>query len=383
MKVFVIAGEPSGDRLGAAAMAGLQALAPGVRFHGVGGPEMEKRGLESLFPMSDLSVMGVAEVLPRLPLLFQRIDQAVRAVLDERPDVLLTIDAPDFCLRVAKRVKAAQPDLRTVHYVAPTVWAWRPGRAAKMARHIDHVLALFPFEPPLMQAAGMDSDFVGHPVVSDPQATEEEAAALRAELGLGEAPLVLALPGSRAGEVSRLAPRFGAALAEAARAHPGLRVVLPVAAPVEGLVRAAVADWTPAPVLILPQDDPDGARKRAAFRAADVALAASGTVALELAAAGTPMAIGWDTSRLSRFILRRLVTSRRACLVNIVDDSDTVPELIGEACTAPALARALLDVLTDPGPQRAAMARTMTALGQGGEPPGRRAAKAILRGLGT
>ena len=381
LRIFVIAGEPSGDLLGGAVMAGLRSLRPDVTFAGIGGPAMAGQGLTSLFPMSDLSVMGLTEVLPRLPHLFRRRDEAVAACLAAKPDLLLTIDSPDFCLRVARRVRAEAPSIRTVHYVAPTVWAWRPGRAAKMARFIDHVLALFPFEPPYMEEAGMGCDFVGHPVVAEPQPSPARAAALRAELGIGAGPMVLALPGSRGGEVARLADPFGAALARLGARHPGMRIVLPVALPVLAQVRAATASWPIPPILLLPANDPDGSRKRAAFAAADVALAASGTVALELAAAGTPMVSAYRVSALTSLMAKALLRIDRFNLVNIVDGSDTVPELIGADCTPEALAAALEATLADPAPQRAAMARVMEALGQGGAPPGLRAARSVLAAL--
>ena len=178
MRVFVIAGEPSGDRLGGALMAGLRALVPGVVFDGIGGERMRAEGLVSRFAMDELSVMGLVEVLPQIFHLKRRIAETAQAVVDFAPDVLITIDSPDFCLRVARQARARAP-VHTVHYVAPSVWAWRPGRAAKMAPVIDHVLALLPFEPPYMEAAGMDCDFVGHPVVAEPLATEAEIAMLR------------------------------------------------------------------------------------------------------------------------------------------------------------------------------------------------------------
>lgn len=377
--VFLIAGEPSGDRLGGAVMAGLRALAPSVRFSGVGGPDMAAGGLASLFPMQELSVMGIAEIAPKYFHLKRRIRETAEAVLETRPDVLLTIDSPDFCLRVARIVKA-RSGIRTVHYVAPTVWAWRPGRAVKMAGVIDQVLALFPFEPPLMEAAGMACDFVGHPVVAEPVASAAEAAALRAEIG--GAPLILALPGSRRGEVARLAARFGAALGLVAAARPGARVIVPVAASVVDEVRAAVADW-PVPVtLIEPAADPGGGRKRAAFRAADAALAASGTVSLELAASGTPMVIGYDMNPVTRAIMARMMLIDTVTLVNIVSGTRVVPEFLGSACQAGPMAQALLQVLDAPEAQREAMRLTMERLGQGGEAPGLRAARAVLARLG-
>ena len=380
MKVFVIAGEVSGDKLGQAVMAGLNTLRPGVSFDGVGGGLMQAEGLVSRFDMAELSVMGLVEILPKYRHFKRRIAQMAAAVTDYAPDVLLTIDSPDFCLRVARAAKAANPGLRCVHYVAPTVWAWRPGRAAKMAQYIDQVLALLPFEPPYMQAAGMACDFVGHPVVTDPVASEAQAQAFRAGLDLGKAPLILALPGSRRGEVSRLAGRFGQALRLVMAVHPQARVVVPCAAPVAGLVRDLTADWPGPPVLIAP-DDPDS--KRAAFRAADVALAASGTVSLELAANGTPMVIAYDLAWLSRIIMARLLLVDTVTLVNLVSDTRVVPEFIGTRCRPDLMAASLLQVLADPQAQKAAMALTMQRLGQGAEPPGLRAARAILAGLGA
>ena len=370
MRVFLIAGEASGDKLGAALMAGLKVLRPDVTFDGVGGPLMQAEGLQSRFPMEELSVMGLAEILPKYRALKARIRETADAVLADPPDVLITIDSPDFCLRVARLVKAAS-DIRTVHYVAPTVWAWRPGRAEKMARYIDHVLALFPFEPPLMQAAGMACDFVGHPVVAEPVARADEAAAL------GKGTVVLVLPGSRKGEVSRLADRFGKAAELIAAAIPDVEFVLPTTRGVHELVQGRVAGWN-VPVRVLPPGSPD---KAAWFRRADVALAASGTVSLELAASRTPMVIAYDMAWLSRIIISRMLMVDTVTLVNLVSDTRVVPEYIGEACQPGPIADAVLAVLDDPADQLAAMAVTMERLGQGGEAPGLRAARAVLERL--
>ena len=273
MRLYLIAGEPSGDALGAALMAGLRQIAPEVQFHGIGGPLMRAEGLDSLFPMEELSVMGLAEVLPKLRALFRRRDEAVADVLATDPAALITIDSPDFCLRVARKVKAAR-DIPTIHYVAPTVWAWRPKRAEKLRGVIDHVLALFPFEPPLIEAAGTACSFVGHPVVTMPLASEAEAQAFRDVIG-ARGKLILVLPGSRNGEVTRLAPRFGDSLRPVLDRHPDARIVVPAAGPVHALVEEAVRSWPGTPHVI---DPGDAAQKRAAFRAADLALAASGTV---------------------------------------------------------------------------------------------------------
>ncbi|MCO6382023.1 lipid-A-disaccharide synthase [Oceanicola sp. 502str15] len=380
MRVFVIAGEPSGDRLGAALMGGLKALAPGVEFRGVGGSGMAGEGLESLFPMEELSVMGIAEVLPKYRALMRRIKQCAAEVVAWKPDVLLTIDSPDFCLRVARRVKA-ECDVKTVHYVAPTVWAWRPHRAEKMAQVIDHVLALFPFEPPYMEAAGMSCDFVGHPVVSEPVANAEEGAAFRAAHGIGAAPLIMALPGSRRGEVNRLAPIFGEALRPLVAARPDTRVVVPCVASTAGLVKELTARWPGTPVLLDPRDQPAKAaqaEKRAAFAAADVALAASGTVSLELAANALPMVIAYDMSWLSRQIIGRMLKVDTVTLVNLVAESRTIPEFIGADCKPARIAEGLTAVLAAPGAQLEAMALSMSRLGRGEEPPGLRAARSVL-----
>lgn len=382
MKVFLIAGEASGDKLGAALMAGLKQLTTPV-FSGVGGPLMQAEGMESLFPMDELSIMGLAEVLPKYFHLKRRIAQTAQAVLDAKPDVLITIDSPDFCLRVAKLVKA-QSSIRTVHYVAPSVWAWRPGRATKMARVIDHVLALLPFEPPYMQAAGMDCDFVGHPVVAEPVATEAEARDFRTRHGIGTAPLLLALPGSRRGEVTRLAPRFGEALRQVMQSHPDLRIVVPTTPNVTALVQDLTANWPGAPIILDPHSMNSSAyhtEKRAAFRAADLALAASGTVSLELAANATPMVIAYDMNPISRFLIGRMLRIDTVTLVNLVSDTRAVPECLGHECTPQTIAAALEKVMRAPKVQHEAMRLTMERLGAGGPPPGLRAAHAILERL--
>ena len=380
MKVFLIAGEASGDALGAALMAGMKTLAPGVEFHGVGGPKMEAEGLQSLFPMEELSVMGLVEVLPKYRQLKRRIAEATAAVTTLKPDALITIDSPDFCLRVARLVRAADPGQFITHYVAPTVWAWRPGRAAKMAGVVDHVLALFPFEPPYMEAAGMSCDFVGHPVVAERRGTADEALAFRDTHAIGpDQPVLLCLPGSRKGEVSRLAPRFEEAIARLRDREPDLRVVLPTVKGVAGLVRDLAARWKVAPLVVETAED-----KRAAFAAADLALAASGTVSLELAANHVPMVIAHDFNRLTWWMMKRAALIDTVTLVNIVSDTRAVPEYLGPACQPGPIANALMALIDDKDArerQFAAMALTMERLGAGGEAPGLRAARSVLARL--
>ncbi|PCD75794.1 lipid-A-disaccharide synthase [Pseudothioclava arenosa] len=377
MKLFLIAGEASGDKLGAALMEGLESLAPGVEFAGIGGPGMEARGLSSLFAMEELSVMGIWEILPKYRALKARIAETAEAVLASGAEALITIDSPDFCLRVARLVRAARPDFKVIHYVAPSVWAWRPGRAAKMAEVVDHVLALLPFEPPYMEAAGMSCDFVGHPVVAEPRASAAEVAAFReTHMIAPDQPLALCLPGSRRGEVKRLGPRFDEALMRLRDREPGLRVVLPTVRGVSGLVREMTARWPVAPIVV-----EDAADKRAAFGAADIALAASGTVSLELAASRTPMVIGYDMAPLTRMMIGWMLKIDTVTLVNLVSDTRAVPEFLGRACDPGPMAAALLELIENPearAVQFAAMERTMELLGEGGEAPGLRAARSVL-----
>ncbi len=382
MKIFLIAGEASGDRLGAALMAGLKTLTE-VEFLGVGGPMMQAEGMQSLFAMEELSVMGLVEVLPKYFHLKRRIRETAEAALAAEPDVIISIDSPDFCLRVAKIVKE-NSDIRTVHYVAPSVWAWRPGRAEKMARVIDHVLALLPFEPPYMEAAGMACDFVGHPVVSEPRANAAEMAAFRDAHDLRDAPILLVLPGSRGGEVSRLGPIFGAALEKIMQQRSDLRLVVPTTAAREAQVLKLVEAWPGQPVVVAPEGEvaPDATRKRAAFAAADFALAASGTVSLELAAARTPMVIAYDVNRISREIIKRMLKIDTLTLVNLVSETRAVPEFNGELCKPDLIAQGVLEMMQNPDAQLEAMQVTMERLGEGGEDPGLRAAKAVLARIG-
>ncbi len=386
--LFVIAGEPSGDGLGASLMAGLKSLEPGTRFSGVGGPLMTAQGLTSRFDMNELSVMGITEILPRLPRLLRRVRETAAAITATRPDAVITIDSPDFCLRVAARARRETPALATIHYVAPTVWAWRPGRAAKMARYIDHVLALFPFEPPFMEAAGMSCDFVGHPVVAEKVPTGAEIARFRQHHGLGgDQKLLLVLPGSRMGEVGRMEPVFADVARMLRAARPDLTLMLPAVQGVAEFLGQRLSGWPGGTILLDPRDvdaATGAARKQLAFAAADAALAASGTVSLELAGAGTPMVIAYKFNRLTTRIVKKTVNLRSATLVNILTDQAAVPEFLFEACTPDRIAPAVSGLLDDPGAQKHqldASDAAMHLLGRGGEAPGLRAAKSVLAAL--
>jgi lipid-A-disaccharide synthase len=383
--LYLVAGEPSGDRLGAALICALRGQAPAARFLGVGGRHMAAAGLERRFDMAGLGVMGLAEVVPRLPRLLARINETAADVVAAAPDALVTIDSPAFSLRVARRVRAKAPAIRTIHYVAPSVWAWRPGRARRMARYVDHVLALLPFEPRHMTAAGISCDFVGHPAAEAPRPQPEEIAAFRARMGVAEgAPLVLMAPGSRSMEVRRMLPVFAGAIGLLRARMPGLGIVMPLAEGVEREAADAAARLVPGARLVYPDDGDDV--RRAAMAAADAALVKSGSIALELAAAGTPMVAAYLAHPLTAALVRPLLRVDTANLVNLVTGTRVVPEFIQGSCRAeliaPALAR-LLEDATARQAQRAAFDRALAALGQGGEPPSLRAARSVLRVLGA
>ena len=384
MKLFLLAGEASGDRLGAELMRGLRQLKPDVRFRGIAGPEMQSEGLDSLFDMAELSVMGLAEVLPKYFALKRRLDQTVAEVLAWKPDILVTIDSPDFCLRVARAVRAADPSIRTCHYVAPSVWAWRPARAKKMAAYIDHVLALLPFEPPYMQAEGMACDFVGHPVAAQAAVTSKQIAQFQADFGLDPARRSLVvLPGSRASEIKRLLPIFCKVVAQPCFAE--FQLIFPTLPHLEPLLRAEIDALAQDTVLVTGAGltAADAAEQRlVAYGAATAALAASGTVSLELAAAGTPMVIAYDMGFISRLVIGAMLKIDTVTLVNLVSETRAVPEFIGKDCKAERIAPALQQILDAPDAQAQAIKTTMTRLGKGDPELPYCAARAVLRGLG-
>ena len=378
-RIYIIAGEPSGDRLGGGLMRALARLTP-VAFTGIGGREMIEAGLRPLFPMDELSVMGLAEVLPRLPRLLRRIRQTARDIAGTRPDALVSIDSPDFTLRVAQLARRALPELPIIHYVAPSVWAWRPWRAARMARHVDHVLALLPFEPPYMTAAGMSCDFVGHPAAAQPRPGAAEVAAFRAGRGIERA--LLLAPGSRAGIVRRMLPVQIETVARLRAGGPGLTVICPVAGIVAAEVMQAVSSLPP-PVHAIPPDAPDPER-RLAMAAANAALCTSGTITLETAALGVPTVVAYRASPLTAAVARRLIRVDTVTLVNLVSGRKVVPEFLQEDCTPQALAAALGPLLAERSArdaQRAAFDEAMAALGRDGPHPDETAARSVLQFL--
>jgi lipid-A-disaccharide synthase len=374
---FLVAGEPSGDALGARLISALEARTGGrVRFAGVGGPAMAAAGMESLFPQSDLSVMGLLEVLPSLPRILRRLAETEAAVRRLDPAVVLTIDSPGFGLRLQRRLarNPTTPRPLRVHWVAPSVWAWRPGRARKIAAYLDHLLALLPFEPPWFERWGLGCSFVGHPVVEAARGDRARGRDL-----LAHAPdrrLMGLLPGSRRGEVARMLPPLLEAAGILRREDPELAFVIPTVPNVADAVRAMVgAAGVPVSVV-----EPAGA-KPDIFAAMDAALATSGTVTLELSLAGVPCAAAYRVNALTAAIVRRLIKVRYASLTNILLDRPVIPELMQEAATPAALAAAGRRLLSDAAgraEQAAAGDEVARMLGRGGPSPSERAADVLL-----
>jgi len=372
--VYIIAGEESGDVLGARLMAALKAARPGLAFAGIGGPRMTAEGLAPLFPQRELAVMGLLEVLPRIVQLRARLRQTIADILARRPAVLVTIDSPGFTLRVLRGV--AGQGIPRAHYVAPQVWAWREGRVKHFPGLWEALLCLLPFEPAFFAKHGLAARFVGHPVLEAGLATGN-AARFRAAHGLTpDRRAVIVMPGSRRSEVSRLLPIFGEALQRIASVFPGLVPVVPVADSVAEAVRTATAAWPVRPILV-----EGAAEKHDAFAAADAALVKSGTSTLELALAGVPMVVAYRVNPLSAMIARRLIKVKFAALVNLLAGREVVPELLQDRCTPPLLAAALMRLLNDEqevAAQRMAFRDIAAGLAPDGMAPSAAAAAAVL-----
>jgi len=375
--IFLIAGEHSGDQLGYRLMRALRAIEPDVRFSGIGGEAMEGEGLSSLFPLSDIAVMGFLPVIKRLPTLLKRIRAAAEAVVAARPDALVIIDSPDFTHRVARKVRQRLPGLPIIDYVCPSVWAWRSGRARKMRAYIDHVLAILPFEPAALQRLnGPPGTYVGHPLIErlDVLQPGEGDAARRQS----EPPLLVLLPGSRRSEIHRLMPVFRDALALVRQRAGELKVVLPTVADRQGEIEAALQDWP-----IKPQVVTEEAAKYAAFRQARAALAKSGTVTLELALAGVPSVVGYQVSKIEEIIARRMIEVPSILLPNLILGENVYPEFIQADCAPEPLAAALTPLLHQ-SPARDAQVAGLKRLAElmqlpGGESPSAAAAQVILQ----
>ncbi|MEE1656475.1 lipid-A-disaccharide synthase [Microvirga sp. CF3062] len=382
LTIWIVSGEESGDQLGAKLMRSLKARlgAERLRFGGVGGHAMAKEGLNSLFPLEEIAVMGFSAVIARLPAILKRIRMTADAAVAAKPDMLVIIDSPDFTHRVAKAVRRRAPDIPIVDYVSPSVWAWRPGRAPKMRAYVDHLLALLPFEPEAhRRLGGPPTTYVGHPLI-------ERLAEIRPAPGerggsAGEPIKLLVLPGSRRSEVSRLMEPFGAALALLKEHSPRpFEVTIPAVSHLAHEIRTRAESWS-----VKPQIVEGEAAKWAAFRQADAALAASGTVTLELGLSGVPMAVAYRVSKIEE-VLKYLIKAPSIVLTNLVLSESVIPELIQWDCTPEKLTEALLPLLSDtPERQRQieAFGKLDTLMKIGDEVPSERAARIVEEVLST
>lgn len=377
LTIMLVAGEPSGDQLGAQLMAGLKALSGDrVRIVGVGGPAMAGQGLVSLFPLDATAVMGLREVVPRIPAILRRVREASDFALKLRPDLVVMIDSPDFTHRIARRLKRSDPTIKTVNYAPPQVWASRAYRARAMARYFDAVLTLLPFEAPFFEKNGLKAHFVGYPVVERARliAGGED---FRRRFGIGsDATLLAVLPGSRRNEIRFILPQFKKTVEQLAGEFPGLVCVMPTVGHIAAHVRQAASDW-PTPIHVVEGDT----ERFAAFDAADAALAASGTVTSELALAGTPMVVGYRVGRVTYALARHFILAPYIVLINLILDRLAVPEFVQAECEPQTLARALRPLLSDT-PERTQQLRDLDEavreFGAGGESPSLRAARALL-----
>lgn len=375
--IWIVSGEESGDQLGAKLMRALNSrLGAGkLRFGGVGGRAMAAEGLSSLFPLEDIAVMGIVAVIGRLPTVLNRIKLTADAIVAANPDLLVIIDSPDFTHRVAKAVRKRAPHIPIIDYVSPSVWAWRPGRAAKMRAYVDHLLALLPFEPEAhKRLGGPPTTYVGHPLI-------ERVGEFRPAAGernfYRNGPLnLLVLPGSRRSEVSRLIETFGETLKLLQqRSSRTFEVTLPAVPHLAQEIRERTASWTVQPRIVEGE-----AAKWQAFRSADAALAASGTVTLELGLSGIPMVVAYKVSKIEETILRPLIKVQSIVLTNLVLGENAIPEFIQDACTPETLTAALLPLLSDTPERRAqeaALQRLDALMRIGDEMPSERAARIV------
>ena len=342
-RIALIAGEASGDQLGGWLMAALIARRPDVSFIGIGGPMMEAQGISSLFPIRDINLIGIAEVLPHAFTIKRRIRETVEFLEREQPDIVVSIDSPGFVLRVLKKLRARGICAsKFVHYVAPTVWAYRPERVHIMAERFDYLLCLLPFEPPYFDAVKLPNRFIGHEIAWWWK-TRGNSAAFRAKHGIADnAPLLAVFPGSRNGEINRLWPIFKAAITQLQQSIAGLQVVIQVTPNLIERMKYETTGWDIAPIILPNTED-----KKDLFAAATAAIAKSGTIGLECALAGLPSIIAYRTNPLSAFLLRHMLTIRYANLANLLADRMIIPELLQEDCTAQKIAASVLPLLTD------------------------------------
>ncbi len=374
-RIMLVVGEPSGDLLGAQIITALNKLTGGkVELSGVGGPVMEAEGFRSLFSIADTSVMGFREVVPKIPRILKRVRQTADFAEETQPDAVVLIDSPDFTHRIGRRLSKRAPNIPVIKYVAPQVWASRPGRAKIMAEFVDHLLCLLPFEPAFFEDYGLDARFVGHPVTE--RVERGDGAAFRARHGIDpDRPLLLVLPGSRGSEVRVILPIFNEAMGLLKKDVEGLQTLIVTVDHVADKVAAQITNW-PLPLTVVGQDE-----KIDAFAAADVALAASGTVTTELALADVPMVVGYKMGWLTTLVFERLIISPYMSLINLIARKAIIPEYAQDSLTAQDIVEDVARLLTDKAAgaeQKAGFREALEAMGLGAVPPSERAAQAIL-----
>lgn len=339
LKVYIIAGEASGDFLGAHLMRALKQRVPDIRFLGIGGARMAEQGLSSLFPYHELSLMGFVEVLPYVFKIASRINYTVDDILSKRPDLVITIDSPGFCFRVVERLREERCPGKFVHYVAPTVWAYKPERAVRCARLFDHMLLLLPFEPPYFQKAGLSCTFIGHPIISETSPGDGDRFRKKYEIATGTK-LFCLLPGSRKGEIKRHMPVFARSITLLAQHYRDLAIVVAVPKHVLPNIAPYFRNCPFRAVVTANEED-----KRDALAASDIAIAKSGTITLEIAQAGTPMVISHRVHPISAWMLKRQATTPYVNLINILHQKEIIPELLQELCSPILLANAAFQLL--------------------------------------
>lgn len=380
-KIFILAGEPSGDVIGARLMQALRKRPDGfdIEFFGVGGMRMQAEGLSSLFPMEELSLMGFTEVLPHVPKLLKRLSETRKEIVRQQPDMALTIDSPGFSLRLQERLDGQT--LKRVHYVAPQVWAWRRGRAAKLGAKIDHLLALLPFEPPFFKNHGLACSFVGHPIIEEAERRGDGARFRKRYQQPDDVPIICLLPGSRLAEIKQHMPVMRETANRLAQRFPRLRLILPTLPSLTPILRPMVEDWPIQPLILDERAD-----RFDAYAASRLAIAASGTVTLELALANLPHITIYRTGAITAWLARRMIHVEHVNLVNLILNRPVVPEWLQEDCNPERITVSALHLIEDPDhhqSQKAALGEVMTML-RGGEscPPSEQAAKRVLELLG-
>ncbi len=373
-KIWILAGEASGDVLGARLILALRARREDLQFCGIGGPRMEQAGLTSLFPMRDLAVMGLAEILPRLRSLNRRLEEAAADIKTQKPDLVVTIDSPGFALRLLRKIKPL--GLKRIHYVGPQVWAWREHRVRKFPGLWDELLCLLPFEVAFFASHKISAIFVGHPVLQS-GANEGDAARFRTRHNIAaDTKIVVLMPGSRRTEAPRLMPVFGQAMALLAQDFPSLLPVIPSSPAVADVVSKAATDWPVKPLILTELSD-----KHDAYAAAGAALTKSGTSTLELALASVPMAVTYRVNPLTAALARRLIRVKHVAMVNLLAGREIVPELLQQDCTPAKLRAVVRMLLTDKAAaeaQRSAFADIMQTLRAPEGSPSDAAAYAVL-----